>query len=169
MPGWIDLKGPIVANTAYVDGQLVAKDVTATLPPVTPKTADYKAMGTMTLPMLGQIDSMELTITKIGIDLGLARLARFKRMDIELRWVQDAMQSDGSVKPEGCKAFLRAIAKGIPGIGLETGNPSENELTHEVTRYQLYVGGAELWLIDRLAQIMRIAGTDYYRDISSLL
>jgi phage tail tube protein FII len=126
-------------------------------------------MGTLSLPMLGQIESMELAITKVGIDLGLGRLARLQAMNIELRWVQDAMLADGVTKPEGCKAFFRVAPKGMPGLGLNPGNASENELTYEVTRYQLYAGGTELWLVDRLAQILRVLGKDYYKDISSLL
>lgn len=48
---WLDLKGPILADTVYINGVLVAKDVTITLPAVTHVTADYKAMGTYTAPM----------------------------------------------------------------------------------------------------------------------
>jgi len=166
---FIDLKGPIVANTVYVDGQLVAKDVTVTLPAVTPVTADYRAMGTMSLPIPGQIESMELSITKIGIDLGLGRMVRMQSMNFEFRFVQNVVKSDGTTKPEGCKAFVKAIPKTIPGISLEPGSASENEITAEVTRYQLFVGGEELWLIDRLSQICRILGTDYYSPINSLL
>ena len=68
---WLDLKGPILADTVYIGGTLVAKDVTISLPAVTPVTADFKAMGTYTAPILGQIEAMEASITKIGIDLGL--------------------------------------------------------------------------------------------------
>ena len=45
---WLDLKGPILADTVYVDGVLAAKDVTIALPPVNLVTADFKAMGTYT-------------------------------------------------------------------------------------------------------------------------
>lgn len=47
---WLDLKGPILADTVYIGGTLVAKDVTIALPAVTPVTADFKAMGTYTAP-----------------------------------------------------------------------------------------------------------------------
>lgn len=166
---WLDLKGPIIAGTVYVDGSLVAKDVTVTLPAVTPVTAEYKAMGTMSLPIIGQIESMELSITKIGVDLGLGKLIRLKSVTIEFRWVQDAIKGDGSSSPEGCRAYVKCVPKTLPGIGIEPGAPSENELTYEATRYQIFVGGDELWLIDRLAQIFRILGVDYYSRIQSLL
>lgn len=166
---FLDLNGPIVANTVLKDGILVAKDVALTLPAITPMTSEYKAMGTMSLPTPGQIESMELSITKIGVDLGLSKLAAMKSTTLEIRFVQDTIKSDGTSQPVGCKAFVRVIPKGIPAIGIEIGSPSENEITGEVLRYQLFVGGEELWLVDRLSQILRIGGVDYYSPISSLL
>jgi len=166
---WLDLNGPIVADTVYYDGALSAKDVSLSLPAVTPTTYDYKAMGTMSLPMLGQYEDMEATITKIGVDLGLSRMIAPKSGTLEVRWVQDTLDATGAVKRQGCKAFLRAVPKGLPSLGLEPGSAPENELAFAVTRYQLFVGGEEFLLIDRLAQIVRIMGVDYYTDIASLL
>ena len=169
MEKWLDLKGPILADTVYVDGKLVAKDVTVTLPGVTPVTADFRAMGTMTMPILGQIEAMEAAITKIGIDLGLRTLVKLESKTIEFRWAQDVKTSDGSTKTEGCKAFIRAMPKTIPGLSVDPGAASENELTFDESRYQLVVDGAEFWLIDQLNQIMRIDGVDYCKTIRSLL
>lgn len=166
---WLDMKGPILADTVYSDNQLCAKDVSVQLPAITPLTSDFQAMGTMSLPIVGLIESMELTITKIGIDMGLGKLARLQKQNLEFRWVQNVVKADGSTQPEGCKAFVRAVPKSIPGPNLEIGSASENELTYEVTRYQLFVGGQELILVDRLSQILRINGVDYYSKIQSLL
>ena len=54
---WLDLKGPILADTVYVDGVLAAKDVTIALPPVNLVTADFKAVGTYTAALPGQIEA----------------------------------------------------------------------------------------------------------------
>ena len=124
---WLDLKGPILADTVYIGGTLVAKDVTISLPAVTPVTADFKAMGTYTAPILGQIEAMEASITKIGIDLGLRNMMKLESKTIEIRWAQDVKQADGSTKTEGCKAFLRCVSKGIPGLFLST--PSARRAT----------------------------------------
>ena len=169
MEKWLDLKGPILADTVYVDGKLVAKDVTVTLPGVTPVTADFRAMGTMTMPILGQIEAMEAAITKIGVDLGLRTLVKLESKTLAFSWAQDVKTSDGSTKTEGCKAFIRAMPKTIPGLSVDPGSASENELTFAVSRYQLFVDGAEFWLIDQLNQIMRIDGVDYCKTIRSLL
>lgn len=169
MTTWINLSGPIIADTVYSSGVLVAKDVAVSLPAVNPITTDYRAMGTMSLPIAGQIESMEMTITKVGVDMGLGRLLFVKSNILEFRWVQDVIKADGTSGPQGCKAFIRSISKNLPGLSIEPGNPSENDLIYEALRYQLFVGGAELWLIDRLSQIYRIMGVDYYREIQSLL
>jgi P2 family phage contractile tail tube protein len=166
---WLDLKGPILANTVYDAGKLVAKDVSVTLPSVTPVTADFRAMGTMTMPMLGQIEAMEAAITKIGIDLGLRSLVKLESKTLEFRWVQDVKTADGSTKTEGCKAFIRGTPKTIPGLSIDPGNASESEVSFAVSRYQLFVDGTEYWLVDQLNQIMRIGGVDYCKDIRSLL
>ena len=155
--------------TVYVDGVLAAKDVTIALPPVNLVTADFKAMGTYTAPLPGQIEAMEASITKIGIDLGLRSLVKLTSKTIEIRWAQDVKLSDGSTKTEGCKAFLRCVSKGIPGLSVDPGNASENEIALAVSRYQLFVAGNEYWLIDQLNTIMRVGGVDYAKDIRSVL
>ena len=163
---WLDLKGPILADTVYIGGTLVAKDVTIALPAVTPVTADFKAMGTYTAPILGQIEAMEASITKIGIDLGLRNMMKLESKTIEIRWAQDVKQADGSTKTEGCKAFLRCVSKGIPGLSVDPGNTSENEAK---VFSSFFVAGAEYWLIDQLNTILRVGGVDYAKDIRSLL
>ena len=157
---WLDLKGPILADTVYINGVLVAKDVTITLPAVTHVTADYKAMGTYTAPMTGQIEGMEAAITKIGIDKGLRSMVQLESKTLEVRWAQDVKYADGSTKTEGCKAFMRCVPKLIPGLSVDPGNPSENEVTLAVSRYQVFVAGEVFCLIDQLNTIMRIGGVD---------
>ena len=50
MGQWLDIKGPVVADTVYSGGVLVAKDVTFTLPGIEFLTADVQAMGNLTVP-----------------------------------------------------------------------------------------------------------------------
>lgn len=166
---WLDLKGPILADTVYVDGVLSAKDVTITLPAVTLVTADFKAMGTYTAPLTGQIEAMEASITKIGVDYGLRNIVKLQSKTLEVRWAQDVKYADGSSKTEGCKAFMRCVPKLIPGLSVDPGNLSENEITLAVSRYQLFVAGNEFWLIDQLNTIMRVDGMDYVKDLRSVL
>ncbi|MBQ3405995.1 MAG: phage major tail tube protein [Lachnospiraceae bacterium] len=169
MSKWLDNKGPVVADTVYCESELVAKDVTFTLPGLEFMTTDIQAMGNMTVPLYGLLENMELTINKIGIDKGLGKMNALKPLNLEFRWVQDVVTSDGTVKPEGCKAFIKCIPTKTPETQIETGSATEAESTYTVTRQQIYVGGEEYMCVDRLSQILRINGIDYMEDITPLL
>lgn len=166
---FLPIKGAVLANTVYRDGELVAKDVTLTLPSVNYLTAEHNAMGKIELPMLGQIEAMEASVTKKGYDKGLAELAAPEAMNLEFRFVQDVIGSDNVSKPEGCKAFMRATPKTLPGSDLEPGAVGETQITFAVTRYQLIVGGDEVCLIDQLTGQQKVNGKDYAKNINSLL
>lgn len=167
---FIDIIGPVGANTVYVDNELAAKDTTFSLPEVTPMTTEVNAMGTMNVAIIGQLEAMETTIKKIGIDLGLGKMCRMETHTYELRWIQQVTKSGGISKNIGCKAFIRGFPKKImPALDVENGSATEGEIPIETTRYQLYADGKELCCIDRLAQIIRIDGKDYFEDLSSLL
>lgn len=165
----LNQNGPITADTVYSDGTLVAQNVAFTLPALAFMTADYRAMGTISLPITGMLESMETSISKIGVDRGLVRMMRIGSMTLEFRWVQNALRPDGTTVEEGCKAFVRCVPKSIPGISIDPGSTVQSDLTFEVLRYQLYVGAHEYALIDRLNQICRIDGVDYYKSIASML
>lgn len=169
MAQWQDIKGNVVADTVYSDNTLVAKDVAFTLPGVEFIKATVQAMGNMDVPLIGLLEHMELAITKIGLDKGLSRLNRLEKQNLEFRWVQDVVKSDGSVGVEGCKAYIRTMPGAFPEIGVEVGSSVEAENTYGVTRMQIYANGEEICLIDRLAGILRIDGKDYMSTINNLL
>ena len=169
MGKWLDKKGPVVADTVYADKVLVAQDVAFTLPGVEFMTATLPAMGNMDVTLVGLLEHMELAITKVGVDKGLSRLNRLEKQNLEFRWVQTVVKSDGSTSVEGCKAFVRTMAGNIPELGIEVGNATEAENTYGVTRIQIYMGGVEYLCVDRLSQILRVNGKDYYSQINKLL
>lgn len=166
---FLNINGAVVANTSYVNNTLVAKDVAITLPEVVPQTFDVAAMGTLSLPIWQLIDNMETTIAKIGIDLGLRALITPEPLDIEHRWVFTRTDANGKTTNVGCKAFLHAIPNKIPSVSPAVGEAGENECAATVTRYQLFVDGVEMWLIDKLAGIVRIGGKDYTGGVQSML
>lgn len=165
---FVNICGPVVADTVYSGNTLVARDVAVTLPAVTPATADLPIMGTYSMPIWQQIENMEAAITKIGVDKGLLALITPDMKAIELRWVQTVTDAGGNTKNVGCKAFLRGTPNKLPEIGLEVGSASEHETTISLLRYNLFVDGEEMWLIDRIAGKVRIRGKEY-GDVSSML
>ena len=66
MAKWLDIKGPVVADTVYADSTLVAKDVAFTLPGIEFLTADVQAMGNMTVPQIGHKGDQGQAHKKIG-------------------------------------------------------------------------------------------------------
>jgi len=166
---WLDIKGAVTADTVYADGQLVAKNVAFTLPAITLLTAEVQAMGTMSVPVMGLLEHMEATVTKIGIDKGLSRISRMTKQNLEFRWIQNVVKEGGIMDIEGCRAFITALPASVPSLGIEVGSATEGEITFGVTRVQIFVGGEELLLVDRLAQILRINGVDHMGSINSLL
>lgn len=167
----IDLRGPINADTSYVEGVLVARNTTIKLPEVTHVVASVQAaLGEYEVPLYGLVESMESTIQKIGVDEGLAKTVTMEPKTYEHRWVQQVTKMDGSSETEGCKAFIRGIPKiAIPAIEVTPGESVELDIPLSVSRYQLFVGGKEICLIDKLSGICRIHGKDYAEQVNSLL
>ena len=166
---FLNINGPIVADTAYCENVLVAKDVEFTLPEVAPVMADVEAMGTMSLPIWARLDNMEMSITKIGLDKGLASLLTPNLKPLEFRFPQENVDQNGKTKTVACKAFVKGTPTTIPGIGVVPGEAVSSEVPIMVTRYQLFVDGKELFLIDRLAGVVKINGKDYASEVQSTL
>lgn len=169
MANWQDIKGPVIGSTVYADKKQVARDVNFTLPGLEFVTADVQAMGTMSVSLIGLLEHMELTITKVGIDEGLSRLNRLEKQNLEFRWVQNVVKSDGSQTVEGLKAFVRTMPGNLGETGVEVGSPTEIENTYGVSRIQVYANGTEILCVDRLSQILRVNGKDYMKNINNLL
>lgn len=169
--GWMlnEICGPVLADRAYVENNLVGRNVGVTLPEVTPQTIDMEAMGTLTLPMWHLLEDMETKITKVGVDLGLGKMLGGKKLQLEIRWAQEAVDQNGNLREFGCKAFITGIPKSLPGIELKPGEASENEITYATLRYQLYIDEEEVICIDRLAMKCMIAGVDYAKSIEQYL
>ena len=168
MAKFVNICGPVIGTTVYSNGKLVARDTAITLPEITPVTADLAAMGTFSLPIWQLLENLETAITSIGVDMGLRELIAPDMKPLEFRWVQTVTDANGATRNVGCKAFIKGIPNKIPGIGVTVGEASENETTIATTRYNLFVDGQEMFLVDRLAGIVRIAGKNY-ADMNSLL
>ena len=160
MPGFMDIVGPVISDTFYVENQLAAKDVTITLPEVTPLTADLQAAGTLTMPVWQLLDNMTMTITKIGVDMGLRRMITPQPTSMESRWVQTVTDANGATKNVGCKAFVRGVPTSIPGISLTPGEAGENECSITVWNYRLVVDGIDYINVGRFSNKLVIAGVD---------
>ena len=165
----MDKHTAVLADSMYVDKTKAAEDVTFELPSLALQTADLQAMGPLSLPIAGLLENMTMTVTKIGVDKGYGSMNKLKKMAVEFRLVQYKAHASGDVPHIGCKAFLNVVPQEIPGINVEVGSATELGGTYTVLRYQLYVDGSEVLLVDRLNQILKINGVDYMADVKKLL
>lgn len=167
----LDVRGAVNGTTVYVNGELKARNTTITLPEVTHVlTTIQTALGEQEIPTFGLIDSMETTVQKIGADYGLAGMLAMTQQTYEFRWAQQVSKANGTNTVEGCKAFIRGIPKvAVPQIEVTVGESVELDIPLATTRYQLFVNGQEVCLIDKLAGICRIGGVDYASQVESML
>lgn len=166
---FVPICGPVVADSVYVEGQLVARDVAITLPEVVATTYEIQAMGIMTMPDWNRLENMETTVNKSGLDKNLAIMSKPGAKNLEFRGFYPVHDANGNSRNVGFKAFIKGYTNKIPSLGMTVGEPTESELTYATTRYQLFVDGEEMWCIDRMAGKCVINGTDYAGDINSLL
>lgn len=164
----LDKIGAVLANTVYNGTDLVAEDVALTLPEVEFITSELKAQGTINLPT-PLTNALEASVTKVGIDKGFFSLLGLESKQLEYRFVNESISTDGTVNVQGGKAFLTAVPTNIPGGGIEPGSNYEGEIKFAVTRYQLFIDGEEKILIDKLQNICKIGKTDYAKAVRSLL
>lgn len=169
MAGFVPISGAVVADTAYMDGTLVARDLSITLPEVTPLTVDLPMLGTFTMPMWTLFENMQLTVTKIGVDTGISKMIKPESINIELRGVHPIVNADSTTKNAKNKIFLKGISLGVPGFGWEIGSLSENEYNYSCIRYEYQLDGEQVFLIDRAAHQVRVNGKDYFAEIESFL
>lgn len=168
MANWYDRAGAIAGDTVRCDGKLVARDVTVTLPEVAAVTAEVNAGGPIDLPITGQTEAMEATITKLGVDADIATLMSHQHHTLEIRAVQDILTPNGKAL-RSIRAVLGVIPKTIPGISLEFSSIPENELAFSVLSYKLYVDNKEVIYIDKPNNIYRVNGRDFGASVESLL
>lgn len=166
----MDRYGAVVASTMYCDGELVAKDVEFTLPDAAFQTVDVQAMGTMSVPVIGLLDNMELTVNHIGVDVNVAKACRPGKNSLEFRWVQQIIKDDGSVAEKGCKAFVTTLSnRAYPSINAVVGSATTLEGSYTVVRIQIFADGQEVLLVDRVANILKANGIDYMNDRATML
>lgn len=169
MAAWYDKYSAIAGTSVYCDNRLVARDVNITLPELNAVTAELNAGGPIELPITGQTDTMEATITKVGVNIDIARLVSPEYHNVECRAAQDVLRAGGRKETTQIRAFLGAIAKTVPAINLEFGAISENEITFTVLTYKLYENNDEIFYIDKPNGIYRVNGRDYGSSVISLL
>ncbi len=163
----LDKNGGVLADTWYIDSKLVGEGVKITLPNLEWLTQSIKANGNMDIPLAGLTDALDCNITTDG---GIIPAAVKPGMQShECRWVKTVIDKNGSTKEVGCKAFLKMISKNIPEQAVEEQEAMESSYDYSVSRYQLFENGVEKVLIDKIAGVFKINGTNYAKSLDNYL
>lgn len=161
------LAGPTLRTSWLCDGSYVDKDCVITLPEIAMQTAEFKAMGTIEIPV-PLTDAIETTVAQNGLKKEYFKAFGLESKTHEFRASQQ-VTVDGKVKTVGIKAFIKGIVKSIPGATLEQGETVDGDISIATLRYQLFVDGEEVILIDKLNNIFKIYGKDYAESMNSYI
>lgn len=157
MATFVNKTSVVEAATIYLGGKLIGNDYTVSLPDVVPVTTDVGGlMGNMNVPLLNMLESMELTITKVGVDDNAAKMCSPGVKKIMAKWVQDQIDSSGNVKPIGCKAEFSCSSKSyMPTADIEVGSASEFDCKFEVSEYKLTIDGKCKFHVNRMTNVLK--------------
>ena len=165
----------VEAATMYHGGTLVGNDYKISLPDVVPISTEVNGvMGNVNVPLLGGLESMELGVTKVGIDKNAAAVCTPGKKDLSFKWVQNKIDAEGDVKPVGCKAEFRVLPKSyMPAADIEVGSATEFDCKYEVFIYKLFVDGTQILEVNKLTSTLKMWDgsqlKDYSQSYNSLL
>lgn len=168
MAAFVEKAVTVEASTLYVNSTLAARDSKITLPAVTPATAEASGlMGTMNIPLLSEIESMEATVTKIGVDENAYLLTSPGSKSLMAKWVQEQLKSDGTLKPVGCMAELKCYPLVYsPELSIEVSSGTECEINYSVYEYKLTVDGVTVFHVNRLTSTLKVWDGKQLKDCS---
>lgn len=158
------ISGAVVAHKLLSDGVDIEDNVSCQLPSIEIATSELKGaglLGSIDMPMTGQVNSMTFSISQRSINKKGAALAKPGVQNIELRFVRDVVNASGQTVPEGTKIFISGINKKYDPGKVETGASMEGSIDYEVLRYRQVINGIETLLIDKRNSIYKVNGIDY--------
>lgn len=164
------LKAECIATSAYASGVQVGRNLKVTLPEVTPVTIEVNAAGgKLELPIWQQLEAMEASLSKEGLDKSFLETIRPEAFDLIFNIVQKSVDADGTATYEHVKVFLRVIPKGIPGMDMTPGEQGDKQISFSVLSYQLSVEGKTFLHIDVVKGKCEVNGKDYMNEVNSML
>lgn len=159
----------VLANILRREGQQIAKDVAVefTIPQFV--RGEFSNAGTDETPLFIFDGVMEAKITGKGVDGRMVDIASPYSARYKLSEVQQANNVEGDAELDQVQIVFKGKGAGLPSHGSTVGEGYEPEYTIILSRYEQYLNGEELVLIDRDLNICRIHGKDYFQEINDKL
>lgn len=166
------VSGSVIAHKLLSENKELYDQVSCQLPSIEKQTSEITGagiLGAIDMPMTGQIGAMTFSISSRSINKGASELAKPGVQKLELRFVRDVIQDDGSMVPEGTKIFITGVNKKFDPGKVEKASTMDGSIEFEVLRYRQVIDGVETLLIDKLNSIYKINGVDYMKQVRSAL
>lgn len=166
------ISGSVIAHKLYDDGVEIDDNVSCQLPSIETATSEIKGagiLGTIDMPVMGQINSMVFTINMRSVNKNSSKLAKPGLHNLELRFARDVQQANGQMVPEGTKIYITGINKRYDPGKVEPPTTMDGSCEFEVLRYRQVIAGEETLLIDKRNYIYKVNGVDYTSQIRALL
>jgi len=166
------ISGNVIAHKLLADGVEIDDNVSCQLPSIEVQTGEVKGagiLGTIDMPVTGQVGSMTFTINMRSVNKNAANLAKPGIQNIELRFVRDVVNANGQVIPEGTKIFITGLNKKYDPGKVEPPTTMDGSIDFEVIRYRQVINGEETLLIDKRNYIYKINGVDYMQKVRQAL
>ena len=166
------ISGNVIAHKLLSEGIEIDDNVSCQLPSIEVQTGELKGagiLGTIDMPVTGQVGGMTFTINTRSINRLAANLARPGTQNIELRFARDVVTAGGQMVPEGTKIFITGVNKKYDPGKVENATTMDGSIDFEVLRYRQVINGVETLLIDKQNYIYKINGVDYMRSIRAAL
>lgn len=166
------ISGNIIAHKLLDDGVEIDDNVSCQLPSIEAQTGEIKGagiLGSIDMPVTGQIGSMTFTINMRSVNKNSSRLARPGVHNLELRFVRDVVTADGQTIPAGTKIFISGLNKKFDPGKVEPPTTMDGSADFEVIRYRQVIEGNETLLVDKRNYIYKVDGIDYMQQIRQAL
>lgn len=155
----------VIADRLLCDGRDVGDHVKVTLPDITWKKDTLTGAGIggdIDVPLVGLAEAMnaQIDLRSISAD-NAAILFEPGIKKLEVRFNQDRMMPDSSLKRVNTKVFMTALSAGISNGSVQRGNAAEGNIKLSVHRIRRVEDGNELYLFDPAKQTLRVNGKDY--------
>lgn len=164
--------GNVIAHKLLSDSVEIDDNVSCQLPSIEVQTGEIKGagiLGTIDMPVTGQVGSMTFTINMRSVNKNAANLAKPGIQNIELRFARDVVSANGQIIPEGTKIFITGVLKKYDPGKVEPPTTMDGSIDFEVIRYRQVINGVETLLIDKRNYIYKINGVDYMQQIRRIL
>jgi P2 family phage contractile tail tube protein len=161
------ISGNVIAQKVLSDGIEIDDNVSVQLPSIEQQTSDIKGagiMGTISMPTLGQFNSMTVSLNQRSINKNASNLAKPGTQNLEIRLAKDV-----NGEPQSVKIFVTGVNKKYDPGKVENMSTMDGSIDFEALRYRQIINGEETLLIDKQNYIFKVNGVDYMEQVRAAL